>query len=103
MKVADFRVQSTNSLIETPTAGVVSVFIDVSGRLLSKDENGVIKVPGVNFTGFLVNTQISTGLGSINTGIAYGIGLGTGLGTPARWLPVQFGATTYAIPAYTIV
>lgn len=100
MKIADFRIQT--SVPTTPDAGVLGVYANSSGILISVDANGAIRQLGTQYTGVYTNSQVSTGAALTTTGITYGGPGGTGLSTPSKWLPITYLGVNYAIPAYAL-
>lgn len=102
----DLRKQtSTPSTIDP---GVVKIYANSNGQVLSITSGNAAAQLGTTFTGRVPETSIQTGMAAYTlTGIYFGAAQGallaTGLANPSVWLPVTFNNTNYAIPAYRVV
>lgn len=103
MKIADFRIQTTDP--DAPAANLVGVFADASGRLVAKEVGGRTFQAGTFFTGSVGNGSIATGgSATLTSGTVFGNngGVQTGLGHPFTWLPVRGpNNENLFVPAYS--
>lgn len=106
MKIADFRPQT--SVPDSPSAGVVGIYANASGALISLDSAGRQVQIGGQYTGSATNAQVITG-GSmaLTSGVVFSApaagGVVTGLANPTIWLRVLgVGNQDLVIPAYAL-
>ncbi len=114
-KSKDFRLQTTT--VDTPSAGVISVYANSSGELKFVNSAGTVYSVGGLYTSSRKSDTVSaTGNMILNTGSAGGLtvhvygstgtyissqGFPTVLGEPSLWAPIMISGSKYSVPLYT--
>jgi hypothetical protein len=102
MKIADFRIQTTAP--DAPSAGVVGLYANASGILLTQNSAGTVTQVGTQFTGVTTSAAQTGGIAKLATGVVFGgkgSAIATGLANPTVWIPYTFNGLPYYIPAYS--
>ncbi len=105
-KTKDFRYQTTAP--DAPAASISTLYVDASGRLLSKLSGGESRLVGSWMTGTIGGASVTTGswgqlVPTIMIGVS-GAGGITGLAHPNAWIPITLpDERKMVIPAFTYV